>query len=743
MITYTGLQQAWQEVKAKSSAGGIDRISVADFEKNQQKNLMQIALQIKNKTYLPEPYLQIKIPKDRHEKRTLGLATVHDKIVQTAIKNMIEDRFEKTFYKSSYAYRPGMGPRKAINKIRHYIQAEKLSFIAKCDIDNYFDTIDHRLLFKFLKPLVNDPWLLELIKMFVKMGYIDSDEHWKDRTKGVPQGAVLSPLLANLYLTPLDQRMHDKQIHYIRYADDFIMLFHDPQKAQTELDDTINYLQNKLKLQINPGSFVREIAHGFTYLGVWITDKQITISSDKIQKLKQKISEAFRHKNFPAKYHDQVHGINNYYGSIISQHTLFPLDEHILHLWHQKLAKLPGKISKKQLKRELKNLLFVTDIYNRNIHIHKKNIIDNISVTQKSAPWQNAEQAINKRRREYRKRFMANMHLHIGGYGKFIGISKNKISVRNPDKTITKYPVKNLRYITISGRPVSISTEFINFCVNNGISVDLVKENGQPYAKIFDFHHIYVKVWTVQQQTTQTNKALHIAQNILTNKITNQIRLIKYFGKYARKKEQDIALFIPGALDQLTEIIQKIKQTQFHENYQKTLMGLEGIAAGIYWQWFRMMIDEETDFKTRITYKAIDPVNSMLNYGYAILYRHVWNSILSQGLHPEYGFLHQHQRGKAALVFDLIETFRQPVVDRAVISLINSKTPVKTEKAGKIDQHTKHKLISAIDKNLARYTTYLKKEFPVIDQIYRQTQHLRMYIMNQEKKFKPYKMIKW
>ena len=463
MITYTMLVQAWNEVKAKGASGGIDRISIKDFKQQEEKNLIRLALQLKNKTYLPQPYLQVKIPKGRNEKRTLGLATVRDKIVQTAIKNLIEHRFEKQFYKSSYAYRPGLGPRKAINKIRHCIQAEKLTIIAKCDIDNYFDTLDHRILFKLLKPVVTDDWLLELIKMFVKMGFIEHDKNWRDRTKGVPQGAVLSPLLANLYLTPLDQRMNDKQIRYVRYADDFIMLFNNHQQARETLDDTITYLQNKLKLQVNPGSFVREISNGFNYLGVWITDKQITVSSGKIQKLKQKITEAFKHDNFPTKYHDQVHGINNYYGTIIAQHTLFPLDEHILKLWHEKLLNIPGKITKKLIKKHLKHLLFVTDIYNRNIHIHKKSILQTIYKIKNKPFILDAEEAVRKRRREYRQRFMANMHLHIGGYGKSIGISKNKITVKNPDRTITKYPTKNLRYITISGRPVSISTEFINF----------------------------------------------------------------------------------------------------------------------------------------------------------------------------------------------------------------------------------------------------------------------------------------
>ncbi len=742
-IDHTVLWEAWNEVSAKDSAGGIDRISINDFRQNQDKYLRNIDIKLKNQTYLPQAYLQIKISKDRNEKRILGLATVHDKIVQTAIKILVEQAFEKHFFASSYAYRPGLGPRKAVNKVRHYIATEKNNIIAKCDIDNYFDTINHNRLFKQLKPLVRDNYLLELIRMFIRMGYIERDNRWKERTEGVPQGAVLSPLLANLYLTPLDQRMHDRKIAYVRYADDFVILCKDRARAEEVLNETMEYITRNLKLKLNPGYFIRDASEGFGFLGVWITDKFITLSSGKVDRLRKKVKLAFRHPSFPKKYLDQIEGIANYYGNLIPQNILFPLDELIIDLWTEKLNRIPGRISKKQLKKALKPLRFVTDIYNRHIDMHRKNIIRTVYESRQREPITSAEQAVRIRRREYQRKFMENMHLHISGYGKSIGISKNRITVRNANRTITKYPTKNLRYITISARPASLSTEFINFCVQNGISVDLVKPNGQAYAKIFDFHHIYIKTWSVQEKITRSEKALRIAREILTAKITNQIRLMKYFGKYAVKTQEDIALFMPGALSQLQEILDDIRNVAPSEQFHERLMGLEGIASALYWQWFRMMIDEETDaFNRRITRKAVDPVNSMLNYGYAILYRHVWNSILAQGLHPEYGFLHTHQRGKASLVFDLIEPFRQPVVDRAVLTVINRKFPIAAPQ-GKIDPPTKQRLIKAIDVNLARYEKYLNKKFPLIDNIYRQTQHLRMHIMGQEKRFKAYKIIHW
>ena len=180
----------------------------------------------------------------------------------------------------------------------------------------------------------------------------------------------------------------------------------------------------------------------------------------------------------------------------------------------------------------------------------------------------------------------------------------------------------------------------------------------------------------------------------------------------------------------------------YKPGYNQSFMGFEGSASAQYWQWFKLMVDEETDFTTRKTQGATDLVNSLLNYGYAILYRHVWNSVIRYGLHPELSYLHSYQKGKGTLIFDLIEPFRQPIVDRAVLSMINRKTKLNADK-NKLDEPTKQKLITAVYKGLSRYDKYMGERLQMIDIINKQTQQLKLNITGQNKKFKPYKTTKW
>ncbi len=742
MFTYNDLQTAWQQIKSKQSAGGIDKQSIKDFAKNETANLQRIERKLKDQTYLPEAYLQIKIDKNKTEKRILGLATINDKIVQTAIKNLIESRLETGFLNSSYAYREGRGARKAVNKVRHYIQTEKNYWLAKCDIDNFFDNINHKRLKKQLKPYISDKYLLELIFAFIKMGYVTGKNRWIERQKGVPQGAVLSPLLANLYLSPLDQRMKDLGITYVRYADDFVILTQTRAQAEKILQSTIKFIENRLKLQLNPGAFVKHTQYGFKFLGVWITDKSVSLSTRKIEKIKTKIRKAFKHQNFPKKYHEATAGINNYYGRLVPQHILYPVDDFIIKLWKDKLRNDKNLTRKKHLKTALKNLHFITDIYNQNKTFHIDQIVNTVFEQKKAKKITLAEQAVKQRRKIYEQKAAAMSHLHIDGYGISLGITKHHVSIKEYGKKTKKFPAYNLKQITIASKATSVSTKLIKYCADHNISVDFVNKHGMAYAKIYHYQSTHNRLWLKQMQYTTGKPAFEIARLLAISKINNQLKIIKYFSKYARQSEQDIAQQLPTSLDTLNQISKKIKQMSFKTGFRQILMGFEGSASAQYWQWFKLMVDEETDFTIRKTQGATDLVNSLLNYGYAILYRQVWNSVIRYGLHPELSFLHTYQKEKGTLIFDLIEPFRQPVVDRAVLSLINRKTKLKADQ-GQLDDKTKQKLITAVYKNLTRYDKYLGERLQMIDIIHKQTQQLKLYITGQNKKFKPYKTTKW
>ena len=286
MFEYNEIVNAWQYVKSRSSGDGIDNVSIDEFSKAEIDNCNALTQNLNDKIYIPQPFIQFEIPKDNNEKRTIGISTISDKVVQQAIRNRLEPKLERIFQNTSYAYRHDKGALKAIHRVNHIIKHEKLEYVVKCDIDNFFDSISHTRLKSFLQPLIKEEYILELIMMFCKMGYLKNKIQWKDRTSGIPQGSILSPLLSNLYLTPLDQRMHDLKINYVRYADDFVFFASSKETGEKFLNETIDYIERKLLLTLNEGSLVKNIKHGFKFLGLWITDTGNFLLPEKIEILK-------------------------------------------------------------------------------------------------------------------------------------------------------------------------------------------------------------------------------------------------------------------------------------------------------------------------------------------------------------------------------------------------------------------------------------------------------------------------
>jgi len=217
------------------------------------KNLDELVKQLKTGTYIQQPYREVFIRKNENEKRRLGLLSVGDKIVQTAVVLIITPIIERGFLNVSYAYRNNKGPVKAINKVKHLITNEKFCWLVCCDIDNFFDTIPHDALFRKLSSYLKSPGITELINMFIKMGSVNTQYKWKESRRGIQQGAVVSPLLANFYLYPLDKLMVDNGYGYVRYADDFVIFGHTENEAQKALVEATNVLTPQLGLSLNIG----------------------------------------------------------------------------------------------------------------------------------------------------------------------------------------------------------------------------------------------------------------------------------------------------------------------------------------------------------------------------------------------------------------------------------------------------------------------------------------------------------
>ena len=220
------LELAWDKVSDNAGACGVDGISVGHFGKDSQNRLLDIKEHLNQGTYEPKPVKRVMIPKPgSSEKRPLGIPTVRDRVVQTAVRMVIEPIFEREFAEQSYGFRPGRGCKDALRRVDELLQSG-LTHIVDVDIKGYFDSIPHDRLMVLVRERIADSRVLTLIESFLKqrimdpMGWIDGEE----RDEGTPQGGVISPLLANIYLNPLDHLMSQNEHEMVRYADDMVIL---------------------------------------------------------------------------------------------------------------------------------------------------------------------------------------------------------------------------------------------------------------------------------------------------------------------------------------------------------------------------------------------------------------------------------------------------------------------------------------------------------------------------------------
>jgi group II intron reverse transcriptase/maturase len=231
ILTSDFLRGCFKELK-RDKASGIDGVDIEEYEANLESNLKDLVDRMKGKRYIPKPVKRVYIPKGDGRKRGLGIPTVEDKVVQMGIKKILESIFEVDFLDVSYGFRPNRSPHDALNRVDKAIMCKPVSYVADMDIKGFFDNVGHDWMMRCLQERVKDTSLLRLIKRILKAGIMDEGKLIKSE-KGTPQGGVLSPLLANIYLHfILDlwfeiviKKKLNGYAELIRFADDFVVCF--------------------------------------------------------------------------------------------------------------------------------------------------------------------------------------------------------------------------------------------------------------------------------------------------------------------------------------------------------------------------------------------------------------------------------------------------------------------------------------------------------------------------------------
>lgn len=261
------LMVAMFTVVANRGAAGVDRQTVKDFAAKFGEGLTRLEEELRTQTYRPLAVRRVWIPKPgSQEKRPLGIPAVRDRVVQTALLNVLEPIFDATFADHSYGFRRGRGCHHALERVERLLN-DGYVYVVDADLKSFFDTIPHDRLMARVRDRVSDSRVLGLVEAYLRQGVLDGLKEWTPE-EGTPQGAVISPLLANIYLNPLDHLVAETGFQMVRYADDFVILCRTPEEAERVLATVRQWVEaNGLTLHPTKTKVVDSRTEHFDFLG--------------------------------------------------------------------------------------------------------------------------------------------------------------------------------------------------------------------------------------------------------------------------------------------------------------------------------------------------------------------------------------------------------------------------------------------------------------------------------------------
>lgn len=293
--------RAFRNVKRNRGAAGVDKVSIQMFEANLQQNLDALMRQLKDGSFQAQPLRRVYIEKSDGKQRPLGIPAVRDRVAQEVLRLLLNPIFEALFHRCSFGFRAGRSCHQAVEEVLA-LWRKGYQHVVDADIAGFFDAIPHRVIMDAVAAEVADGNVLRLVEKFLKAGVME-DGRFQPTEKGTPQGGVISPLLANIVLNHLDWRLEDAGYHFVRYADDFVVLAQSPQAAEEALRFVDQVVSDELGLQLSPHkTVVTSFRSGFAFLGFVISSPSVRMSPKAVRRFKDKVrAVTVRKHNLEAK----------------------------------------------------------------------------------------------------------------------------------------------------------------------------------------------------------------------------------------------------------------------------------------------------------------------------------------------------------------------------------------------------------------------------------------------------------
>jgi group II intron reverse transcriptase/maturase/CRISPR-associated endonuclease Cas1 len=788
------LRRAWQKVRRKNARGGIDGVNPEDLDNKIEKVLADLSRSIETQTYAPAPMERVKVPKfnPANEWRPLSMPVVIDKIAQQALVDIIGPVLEKTFLDVSYAYRPEKGAVRAIRRIEHILTANKARWAAPGDIDNFFDSLNRDILLQRLTETIGDERAVRLVRLWLEAGMITSKGGYLDPDEGIAQGAVISPLLSNLYLHPLDACAVEKGLGYVRYSDNFIVLSENREKAYAGFEAVEAFLKEKLMLRLNsPGlNPVKGLENGFVFLGIYFKGTWRAMSREKELKNLKKLNWMTNWTTpvppgiFLEKLRDHVGSQKRYYNFIHPKRQFAQFDAYL----EKRLPGLAsGFVRKKLLEpgKGVQDFLARVEFYSDQTADERQALIRRIAEAagallepkpqpataskagetagaevvktegqeenkaEADAKPSQADAAAGRRSRAVKNRYLRKAaevsEIVVNTPGIFIGKTGERIVLRKERKNIQEVPFSRVRQISVASSGVALSSDLVRWCSQRSVVMAFLDAKGSAYASLHTPLYCRGDLSVSQSRMHQGPRAFYVARRILEGKCRNQVNVVKFYSRHRLKADPHFAGCIGEALESMEKGVADLKEMKPDGEFEKVrdhLFTAEARIASRYWGIVKLLLPKELGFEKREKKGAADVVNNMLNYGYGVLYQRVWMAAASAGLNPNISFLHGFQKDKPALIYDLVEEYRQALVDRPLFSIMTRGTRYRSfkldPKTGLLDHSTRETALTTVLGRLSTLVNYRGRKITAEEVIRTQVRQIADFVSEKRTNYRPF-----
>lgn len=336
-------------------------------------------------------------------------------------------------------------------------------------------------------------------------------------------------------------------------------------------------------------------------------------------------------------------------------------------------------------------------------------------------------------------------HLIIDEFGSFVAKHQGRLRVTCQGEKRQEAPIMHLETVLVTGKGVSLSSDVVAACAEEGIPIHFLDSRGHPIGSFYSAG-LAATIATRRAQLTARDdgRGLAVALAIAEGKIRNQVNLLKYMSKNRKEKEPDCFAAVRLLADAVQDHLAELDRLRLEPLYttidgcRGQLLSIEGRAASKYWQAIGKLLLVEAGWPGRVTQGATDSLNSALNYGYGILYSQVERALVLAGLDAYAGFLHTDRPGKPSLVFDMVEEFRQTVVDRTVMAIFNRGTAIDMDERGKLTAPARRGLAEKILARLEAAEPYAEKRHPLRQIIQLQARHLAVYLRGERDRYEAF-----